>query len=272
MQISSAVAQIIEKERKVGFDRHFILKNILQSIDLTTLEGVDDDEKIKQICSKSVSLLNTDLCVRTAAVCVYPVFVPVAKKMLGGTGVKVATVTGGFPSGQMPLHLRIAETEWAVQKGADEIDMVISRGKMRSGDYDFIMQEISEHKNACGNIKLKVILETGELSNAEMIQKAAEIAISSGADFIKTSTGKIQPAATLEASWVILHVIKACYERTGKKIGFKPSGGIITPDEAIDYYLLVKHILGNEWMNNELLRYGASRLFDNILKSLTEID
>lgn len=269
IQITSAISA----EKASGYNRSECLKSILGMMDLTTLEGSDNDSRINQLCLKAVSLKDTGIGVdSTAAVCVYPVFVPVAKKNLKGTNVKIAAVAGGFPSGQMPLHLRVAEVEWAVEQGADEIDMVISRGKMLSGDEDFVKKEIELHKNACKNAHLKVILETGELQKAELIQKASEISISAGADFIKTSTGKIQPAATLEASWIMLNVIKSHYEQTGVKIGFKPAGGISTAEVAINYYLLVKHILGPEWLNPELFRFGASRLFDQVLSVINDID
>jgi deoxyribose-phosphate aldolase len=225
------------------------------------------------LCRKASSLRDTGIGADSvAAVCVYPVFVSDAANMLQSTNVKVASVAGGFPSGQMPLHLRVAETAWAVEQGAGEIDMVISRGKLLSGDEDFIFREVEEHKKACGKAHLKVILETGELVNPVLIQKASEIAIAAGGDFIKTSTGKIQPAATLEASWIMLNVIREHYEKTGIRIGFKPAGGIATADDAIDYYLLVRNVLGGDWLNPKLFRFGASRLFDNVLKSITDID
>lgn len=272
-QTESQIISDINTEKTLGFNRQECLKSILGMMDLTTLEGSDNDSRINQLCLRAVSLRDTGIGVdSTAAVCVYPVFIPVAKKNLQGTNVKVAAVAGGFPSGQMPLHLRIAEVEWAAEQGADEIDMVISRGKMLSGDEDFIKNEIELHKKACKSAHLKVILETGELQKAEIIQKASEISIAAGADFIKTSTGKIQPAATLEAAWVMLHVIRTHYDKTGVKIGFKPAGGIATAEDAMNYYLLVKNILGAEWLTPALFRFGASRLFDNVLAALNDID
>ncbi len=264
------VTQAIETEKQKDFDKCEVLKSILGMMDLTTLEGSDNDEKVRQLCLKAVSLREMNIGVEsTAAICVYPVFVAGAVKVLEGKGVKVAAVAGGFPSGQMPVHLRIAEVEWAVQQGADEIDMVISRGKMIAGDISFVEKEVAMHKKACGKAHLKVILETGELLTPDLIKKASEIAIASGADFIKTSTGKIQPAATPEASWIMLHAIKNHYVATGKRIGFKPAGGIATADEAINYYLLVRHILGKDWLNPSLFRFGASRLFDSVLNAIT---
>lgn len=263
----------VSLEKKKGFDKHSVLKSILGLMDLTTLEGSDNDRRVQQLCMKAISLKDTGIGVDSvAAVCVYPVFVAAAKKMLQGSGVRVAAVAGGFPSGQMPLHLRLEEVRWTVDQGADEIDMVISRGKMLGGDFEFIAKEVKDHKKACGSAHLKVILETGELQTPELISQASQIAIDAGADFIKTSTGKVQPAATHEASWVMLHAIKDHFEKTGKKIGFKPAGGIATSEDAVDYYLLVRHVLGEEWLRPELFRYGASRLFDSVLKAVTEID
>lgn len=271
LEIRNIVDEKIKAERQ-SINKLDILIRILQLMDLTTLDGTDNENKVNALCSKSLSLKNYSLGIEsTAAVCVYPVFVSTAKKELEGSKVKVAAVAGGFPSGQMPLHLRIQEVMWTVVHGADEIDMVISRGRMLEGDYDFIYEEVKEHKLACGKAHLKVILETGELLEPSIIKKASEISIEAGADFIKTSTGKIQPAATLEASFVMLNVIKDYYNKTGKKIGFKPAGGVTSAEQAIDYYLLVKNILGNEFLCPELFRYGASKLFDIILQEITNL-
>jgi deoxyribose-phosphate aldolase len=272
-EFTSLVATAIETEQAKGYNKCEVLKTILGLMDLTTLDGTDHEEKVNQLCRKAISLRDSGIGVSsTAAVCVYPVFVATAVKTLEGTGVKVAAVAGGFPSGQMPVHLRVAEVEWAVQQGANEIDMVISRGRMISGDYAFVEKEVAMHKKACGDAHLKVILETGELLQPDLIRKASEIAIASGADFIKTSTGKIQPAATPEASWIMLHAIQSHHITTGNKIGFKPAGGIATAEDAIQYYLLVKHVLGEEWLNPDLFRYGASRLFDQVLNAINDID
>lgn len=270
--IQQQVQHAIAIEQKT-INRQMALKTILGLMDLTTLEGNDHDEKIRQLCLKAVSLKDTGIGVdSTAAVCVYPVFVKLAKSFLKGSNVRVAAVAGGFPSGQMALHLRVQEVEWTVAQGADEVDMVISRGKMLCGDSAFVAKEVREHKKACGKAHLKVILETGELAKPEIIENASIIAIDNGADFIKTSTGKIQPAATTEAAWIMLHQIKKHFQKTGIKIGFKPAGGIATPQDAIEYYLLVKHILGESWLVPDLFRYGASRLFDSVVNELTEAD
>ena len=266
--INTKVRSIIEGEIH-NLNKEEVYKKILELIDLTTLEATDNDSKVLDLCRKAYSLSNLNIGINcVAAVCVYPVFVATAKKALSEKNIKIAAVAGGFPSGQMPLHLRLDEVRYAVEQGADEIDMVISRGKFLTGDYDFIYEEIEKHKNACCKAHLKVILETGELETPENIKKASEIAIEAGADFIKTSTGKISPAATLEASYVMLNVIKDYYEKTGKKTGFKPAGGISTPEVALEYYILVKYILGNEWLQPNLFRFGASRLFDAILSKL----
>jgi len=247
--------------------RHEKLMKILGLIDLTTLEGTDTDEKVKNLCQKAI-LLRSKVKLAPAAVCVYPVFAGVAKTELGNSGILVASVAGAFPSGQSPLSIRIAETEFAVKEGADEIDMVISRGRLLSGDKDFLVEEVAGIKKACGKAHLKVILETGELKTPEWIRLASELAIRGGADFIKTSTGKIQPAATLDAMEIMLSVIKEHFLKTGIRIGIKPAGGISTPDQALEYYDKVENSLGSEWISPSLFRIGASRLVDGILAEL----
>jgi deoxyribose-phosphate aldolase len=177
-------------------------------------------------------------------------------------------VAGAFPSGQSPITARIDEVKYAVDHGADEIDMVISRGRLIEGDADFVFDEVSLIKEACVDAHLKVILETGELKSVELIRKASEIAINAGADFIKTSTGKIVPAATHEAFIIMLETIKEYFEATRKMIGIKPAGGISSADDAISYYLLVKNILGERWLTNSYFRIGASSLADNVYNSL----
>lgn len=248
-------------------DRKIILARILNMLDLTTLEGSDNDDRIATLCNKALSFGDYGLAL-PAAVCVYPPFVRYARQLLAGSAVKVASVAGAFPSGQLPLHLRVSECKYAVSEGADEIDMVISRGSFLAGDYRKITDEVAAMKQACGEIHLKVILETGELLTSENIRLASELAIKGGADFIKTSTGKIQPAATPEAMETMLHVIRDHYVKTGQHIGIKPAGGISTPDQALLYYHLVKNIAGDAWLNNHLFRIGASRLADGILAEL----
>ncbi len=242
-----------------------IYKTILNCIDLTTLSGDDTNEKVVNLSKKALSYKNEKLGIETtAAVCVYPVFAGAVSETLRGSNVKTACVAGAFPSGQSPLEIRVEEVKYAVENGADEIDMVISRGKLIEGDEDFVFEEVSAIKEACGAAHLKVILETGELKTVELIRRASEIALLAGADFLKTSTGKIQPAATPEAYLIMLDTIKEYYNKTGRKIGIKPAGGISEPEDALLYYLLTLSVLGNEWMNNTLFRIGASRLADKV--------
>jgi deoxyribose-phosphate aldolase len=249
-------------------DRREILSQILTMLDLTTLEGSDNNDRIKVLCAKARSFGDYGLAL-PAAVCVYPPFVKLAKTLLNDSGVHVAAVAGAFPSGQLPLHLRVNECKYVVSEGADEVDMVISRGAFLAGDHQAVIDEVAAMKQACGSVHLKVILETGELLTAENIKKASALAIQGGADFIKTSTGKIVPAATPEAMAIMLQVIKTHYDSTGNLIGIKPAGGISTPDQALLYYLLVKNIAGVEWLNNTFFRIGASRLADGIVAELT---
>lgn len=266
-EIKNSVAAILHS-RKADVDIQQLIPKLIQLIDLTTLEATDNKAKITALCNKArTPITTTSGEVTPAAVCVYPVFVAQAAEELRGTGVKIAAVAGGFPSGQMPIHLRLAEVEWTVQQGADEIDMVISRGRLLEGDEDFVRYEIEQHKKACGTAHLKVILETGELQTPDLIYRASIIAMEAGADFIKTSTGKISPAATLDAAYIMLNAISEFHKKTGKKVGFKPAGGITTPDAAIDYYLLVEHILGDRWLHPDLFRIGASRLYDALLNA-----
>ncbi len=256
-----------------GEERIEILKKILGLIDLTTLNGDDTDKKVIDLCLKAMAFKNeTKGIPEVAAVCVYPVFADIVSKKLQNSDVKTACVAGAFPSGLSPIELREKEVEFAVENGADEIDMVISRGKLLEGNEDFVFDEISDLKVACNNAHLKVILETGELKTVEKIRRASEIAILSGTDFLKTSTGKIQPAATHEAFLIMLDTIKDYHNKTRAKIGIKAAGGISTNDEAIGYYLLVREVLGEEWLNKEFFRIGASRLADNIYNEILEIE
>jgi len=249
------------------YDRTTKLRKILGLLDLTTLEGTDTDSRVADLAEKALKI-KAVAGTGPAAVCVYPVFVRKVSHLLHDSGIAVASVAGAFPSGQSPLHLRVAEVEYAVAEGAGEIDMVISRGKLIAGETDYIRKEIESIRKACGSAHLKVILETGELLTEERIRLASNIAIQSGADFIKTSTGKIQPAATPEAMHLMLQVIHESYTSTGKKTGIKPAGGISTPDQAIVYFDLVESVLGEEWLNPSLFRIGASRLADGILQEL----
>ena len=245
----------------------------LNMIDLTTLEGKDTDGKVKQLCYKAQHLHDAYPGLPTvAAICVYPSMVKTAKAALGNSGIKVASVATAFPSGQAPRDVKIRDTKYAVQNGADEIDMVISRGKFLQGEYNFVFDEIAAIKEACGpavgGARLKVILETGELVTYDKVRKASDIAMYAGADFIKTSTGKISPAATMPVTLVMLEAIRDFYYKTGKKIAMKPAGGISKAKAALHYLVMLNEVLGEEWMNNEWFRFGASSLANDILMQL----
>lgn len=240
-------------------------RNILGSIDLTTLEGSDTQKKAANIAKQASSYASKEKEIpNVAAVCVYPTLVKTVKENLTDPNIGVASVAAAFPSGQSPIEIKVAEVKYAVEQGADDIDMVISRGSLLEGDFEKVQEEVKAIKEVCGKAHLKVILETGELKSCENIRKASELSILGGADFIKTSTGKIPIAATLEAMLIMLDTIKEYYDKTGKKIGIKPAGGISEAEVAIDYYLLVREILGNEWLNKSLFRIGASRLANKV--------
>jgi len=241
----------------------------LSMIDLTTLEGKDTPEKVKRLCYKANHLHDSMPGLpNVAAVCVYPTFVRVAKKELKGTGINIASVATAFPSGQSTLEVKLSDTKFAVNEGADEVDMVISRGRFLAGEYNFVYDEIAAVKEACGKAHLKVILETGELDTLDNVRKASDIAIYAGADFIKTSTGKINPAATMPVTFIMLNAIKDYYKKTGIKIGMKPAGGISTAKIALQYLVMLKETLGGKWMNKELFRFGASSLANDVLMQL----
>ena len=253
----------------VGYSRQDLCKLILNTIDLTTLEGSDNTAKIISLCQQAKSFKDMgEGFPNVAAVCVYPVFVKLAKEQLAGSGIRVASVAGAFPASQSPLHIKLEEVKYAVSEGADEIDMVISRGKFLEGNFKEVYQEIAAIKAVCAQARLKVILETGELLTPENIQQASELAIDAGADFIKTSTGKISVSATPEAAFIMCSVIKEHYMKTGKKVGFKPAGGISDVDTAVHFLKIVNTILGKEWMNNDLFRFGASRLANKVIDEL----
>lgn len=241
----------------------------LSMIDLTTLEGSDTPGKVGQMCDKAVRLhAQLPDIPHVAAVCVYPTLVKHAKTALQGTGIKVASVATGFPSGQYPLLTKLDDTRFAVAEGADEIDMVISRGHFLAGDYQHVFDEIAAIKAACGDAHLKVILETGELGTLDNVRRASDLAMHAGADFIKTSTGKIQPAATLPVTLVMLEAIRDFYQETGRKVGMKPAGGISTAKVAIQYLVVLRETLGADWLTPNLFRIGASRLVNDILMQL----
>ena len=275
--LSPRVDQVGIEERAARFTKRSIknetkingLKLALNMIDLTTLEGKDTDGKVKQLCYKAQHLHDAYPGLPTvAAICVYPSMVKVAKKALGNSGVKVASVSTAFPSGQAPRDVKIRDTKFAINEGADEIDMVISRGKFHEGEYNFVFDEIASIKEACGDARLKVILETGELVTYDKVRRASDIAMYAGADFIKTSTGKISPAATMPVTLVMLEAIRDFYYKTGKRIAMKPAGGISKSKLALHYLVMLNETLGEEWMTNEWFRFGASSLANDILMQL----
>ena len=245
------------------------LQLALSMTDLTTLEGKDTAGKITQLCHKALHpCLELVGLPTVAAVCVYPNHVALAKRLLMNSPVKIASVATSFPSGNSTIGQKIEEVRLAVEAGADEIDMVISRGRFLQGDYNFVEDEIAAVKAACGHSRLKVILETGEIGTLEKIRLASDIAISAGADFIKTSTGKIQPAATLPVTLVMLDAIADHYFKTNKMVGMKPAGGISTSKTALHYLVMLQETLGPQWMQPQWFRFGASSLVNDIVLQL----
>ena len=238
----------------------------LRMMDLTTLEGSDSDGKVRQLCNKALRPY-TELpnIPSVAAVCVYPNRVALAKNILKNSSISVASVATAFPSGMSSLQIKLDDVEYAVSEGADEIDMVISRGAFLSGEYNRVYDEIAQIKQACGSAHLKVILETGELGSLENIRMASDLAMKAGADLIKTSTGKISPAASMPVVLVMLQAIRDNYNSTGVKVGMKPAGGIRSSKQAIQYLVMVKETLGIDWLNPSLFRFGASSLANDVL-------
>lgn len=243
----------------------------LSMIDLTTLEGADSEGKVRQLCAKALQLHAAlpDLP-HVAAVCVYPALVGVARRALEGSGINVASVATSFPAGQAPIEIKLLEVRKAVEAGADEVDMVISRGRFLAGDFAYTADEIASVKEACGEAHLKVILETGELGTLDAVRRASDLAMRSGADFIKTSTGKIKPAATMPVVLVMLEAIRDHYLRTGEKIGMKPAGGISTAKDAIRHLVMVRETLGQDWLDPDLYRFGASSLANDVLRQIVK--
>ena len=242
------------------------LRMALSMIDLTTLEGKDTPGKVRQMCFKAQHLHDQAEGLPTvAAVCVFPTMVGIAKAALANTHIKVAAVSTAFPAGQAPFEVKKLDTLHAVEHGADEIDMVISRGRFLAGDYNFVYDEIAAIKELCGTARLKVIFETGELDSLDQVKRVSSLAIAAGADFIKTSTGKIQPAATFPVVLTMLSAIKEHYDQTGQMIGMKPAGGISSAKIALQHLLLVKEVLGEAWLSNEWYRFGASSLANDLL-------
>ncbi|MGB5411464.1 MAG: deoxyribose-phosphate aldolase [Woeseiaceae bacterium] len=273
----AAVDEVGVNERVARFQSRSIktaskidaLKLTLSMIDLTTLEGQDTPGKVQQLCQKAIHLHDAMPGLpHVAAVCVYPTMVGVAKQALAGTSINVASVATAFPSGMSAREVKLDDTRMAVEAGADEIDMVISRGAFLAGDYPFVADEIAAVKEACGNAHLKVILETGELGTLDRVRRASVLAMHAGADFIKTSTGKIQPAATMQVTLVMLQAIRDFYFETGRMIGMKPAGGISSSKLAIHYLVMLHETLGNAWMTPEWFRFGASSLANDVLMQL----
>lgn len=279
--LSPRIDQVGVEERAARFTKRSIkneskkdgLRLVLNMIDLTTLEGKDTEGKVRQLCYKARHPHDAlPGLPAVAAVCVYPSMVKTAKKALEGSGIKVASVATAFPSGQAPRDIKLRDTRYAVANGADEVDMVISRGKFHEGEYNFVFDEIAAIKEACGQARLKVILETGELGTYDKIRRASDIAMYAGADFIKTSTGKIQPAATLPVTLVMLEAIRDFYNKTGKMTGMKPAGGISKSKLALHYLVMVKEVLGDDWLTNEWFRFGASSLANDVLMQLVKME
>ena len=273
------IDQVMVEERAGAFAKRSIktsaklegLKIAISMMDLTTLEGKDTPGKIAFLCRKAMQPLDPQYQVPScAAVCVYPNLVRVAKKFLGNSGVKVASVATAFPTGLMPLKLKLEEVRTAVRNGADEIDMVIDRGVFLAGDHQRVFDEIAATKEACGPAHLKVILETGELQTYDNVRVASDIAMHAGADFIKTSTGKVSPAATMPVTLVMLEAIRDFFYATGIRIGMKPAGGIRTAKQALAYLVMVKETLGDDWLTPDLFRFGASTLVNDVLMQIVK--
>ncbi|MEO0998025.1 MAG: deoxyribose-phosphate aldolase [Pseudomonadota bacterium] len=278
-ELSAPVDEVGVRERIARLGKRSIkksskieaLKTALSMLDLTTLEGQDTPGKVRQLCQKAKHLHDSEPGLpHVAAVCVYAPMIPVARAALAGSGIRIAAVATAFPSGMAPLEIKLEETEQAVAAGADEIDMVISRGAFLAGDYDLVFDEIRAVKAVCGDAHLKVILETGELETLDRVRAASVLAMYAGADFIKTSTGKIQPAATLPVTLVMLEAIGDYFERTGRQVGMKPAGGIGTAKLAIQYLVVLRETLGPPWFSPEWFRFGASSLANDLLMQIVK--
>ena len=267
-EIAAKTAQLIEKHLKEN-DTVEVKKFLYHCIDLTTLKCTDSEQSVMKFTERVNEFVDKypDLD-NVAAICVYPNMAEIVNDTLEADNVNIACVSGGFPSSQTFTEIKVAETAMALHAGADEIDIVISVGKFLSGDYEGMCDEIEELKDVCGDKHLKVILETGALANASNIKKASILSMYSGADFIKTSTGKEKPAATPEAAYVMCQAIKEYFLETGRKVGFKPAGGINTVHDALVYYTIVKEVLGKEWLTNELFRLGTSRMANLLLSDI----
>lgn len=276
----TTIDQVMAEERAGAFTKRSIkndaklagLKLVVSMMDLTTLEGKDTPGKVAYLCRKAIQPAEPRYEVPScAAVCVYPNLVRAAKAFTVGTGVKVAAVATAFPSGAMPLRVKLQDVRMAVEFGADEIDMVIDRGAFLAGEFARVTDEIAAVKVACGEAHLKVILETGELHTYDNVRIASDLAMRAGADFIKTSTGKVQPAATMPVTLVMLEAIRDFFFETGRRIGMKPAGGIRTAKESLAYLVMLAETLGDEWMTPDLFRFGASSLATDVLMQIAKL-
>jgi len=267
-EVRQRTEKLLQDARKES-DLAKVYADLLGFIDLTTLEGTDTKKRVGELCSQAASYSALpDGLPNVAAVCVYPPFVAQARKLLQGSGIRVASVAGAFPSGQSPLFVKMAEVRYAVDEGAEEIDMVISRGKFLEGEYNEVYDEIAAIREACKDAHLKVILETGELKTATNVRRASEIALEAGCHFLKTSTGKVKPAATPEAMLVMLEAIRDHHKKTGQMTGIKPAGGISDPSTALSYYRLTREVLGSRRLNSKWFRIGASRLAGSLVEAI----
>ncbi len=266
--VAAEVKRIIDENRE-KYSTEEVYKFLFNCIDLTTLQSTDSPRSVADFTEK-VNQFETEHpeMPNVAAICVYPNFAQVVRAVLEVSEVDIACVSGGFPSSQTFPEVKVAETALAVDGGADEIDIVLNVGNYLDGDYQEVCDEIAELKEACREARLKVILETGALKTAENIRNASILSMYSGADFIKTSTGKEYPGASHFAAYVMMQAIKEYYEQTGRMVGFKPAGGVRTPEDAVGYYCLVKEILGDKWLTNEYFRIGASGLANNLLTAI----
>ena len=265
-RVARLQARSIKRDSKVA-----ALEMALSMLDLTTLEGSDSPGKVRQLCTKAMHAYDAlPGLPAVAAVCVYPTLVRVAKEALRGSAIKVAAVATAFPSGQADRETKIRDTKFAIEEGADEIDMVISRGEFLKGNETYVHDEIAEIKGLCGPAALKVILETGELGTLDRVRQASDLALAAGADFIKTSTGKIQPAATPPVVLVMMEAIRDFFHRTGQPRGLKAAGGIRTAKQAVQYLVMIRETLGPEWLTPDRFRLGASTLINDILMQIAK--
>ncbi len=267
--VKAAVEKILAEKLQENMNQD-VYKQILNSIDLTTLTSTDSPQSVANFTERVNAFDNEyPQYPNVAAICVYPNFVPVVRTVLDVSGVNVAAVSGAFPSSQTFIEVKVAEVGMAIAEGADEIDIVFNVGNYLDGDYEEVCDEIAELKHSCRGGRLKVILETGALKTAENIKAASVLSLYAGADFLKTSTGKEYPGASLEAAYVMAQCIKEYFEKTGNRVGFKASGGVRSTEDAVKYYTIIKEVLGEEWLTNEYFRIGASSLANNVLASLT---